>query len=889
MKNSKYVLVLFLSLFITFFVVGNKIPKAKAAPCTITVSNTNNSGSGSLRQAITDANVASDVDTICFNIGSGLQTIIPTSPLVAITKPAILDATTQPGFSGSPLIEIKGTGSGDGAVGFWITAGNTTVKGFIINDYSANGIFITNNSGNTIINNYIGTNSGGTSAVPNGTDGVGIYNSSGHTIGGATSAERNVISGNAGNGIGITDDEGAGSAESNVIIGNYIGTNYAGTGAVPNEGDGVLINNAANNNVGGTTGVTVDGACSGECNLISGNSVNGVGVWFAGATGNTIMGNFIGTSVSGDTALANGDIGVEVNEAPNNVVGGTASTFRNIVSGNLGAGLLLTGAGATGNSVKGNYIGTNTDGTFAIPNVKMGVSIGYSPEILSANGNAIGGTTGITLGGACTGDCNLISGNTQNGVFITSNSGVSGNQVHGNYIGTNAAGTGAIPNAIDAVGILDAPNNIIGGSTESDRNVISGNSDKGIIITGSGSTGNRVSYNYIGLATNGSNLGNSSFGVLIDTNVVDTAILANSIFANGDMGIDLGYNRVSLNDQGDGDIGANRMQNFPLATGNTVGGATRIYGTLNSMPSTSFRLEFFSSVACNAGPTRNFGEGQVYLGGTSVSTDIFGNVSYSFSPASAVDGGRFITATATKEIGGIPAETSEFSECTQVNAEKPAVASGSTWYLRNVLVPDDADTAFGYGFPATRLMCAWDSNQPGRKLPIVFSNGSWFMRGSHTTGVADNSFSYGSSSVRPVCGDWDGDGIESIGAVYDNLTWDLRNTNNSGPPDISFQYGAFGSIPVTGDWDGDGDDTIGVVVNGSGWSLRNENSSGPEQVAFAYGFPSIPLPGDWNGDGTDTPGLVVGNTWLLRNDNSPGAAQISFNYGFPGAIPIQWR
>lgn len=885
-----FIVFLLLLLLSFIFLVFTKPPETKSAATTYTVTNTDDSGVGSLRQAILNSNSNGGQDTIEFAIGGGgLQTISPTSMLPAITDPAILDGESQTGFTGTPLIEINGTSAGS-VPGIWITAGGTTIKGFIINRFTANGIFITNSSGNIITGNYIGTNSAGTSALANGTDGVGIYNSSNHTIGGTTAAERNIISGNTGNGVGITDDvpgDNPGGATGNVIKGNYIGTNTAGTGAIPNGGDGILINNAGSNITGGTTGTTPGGACTGECNLISGNGYNGFGIWYQNATGNQLIGNYIGTNAAGTGAIPNANIGAEINEASANTFGGTTAAARNIMSGNLGSGVFLTGADGTNNVVQGNYIGTNSAGTAAIGNAKMGVGIGYSPGIQSASGNTIGGTTGVTVGGACTGACNLISGNGWDGIFITNNTSGGGNIIKGNYIGTTASGSGSIGNHYNGIGILDVPNNTIGGPTNAERNIISASADNGVIVASGGSTGNRIEGNYIGLTTTGSGMGNTKFGIQVDAGA-DTAILGNSIYANGDMGIDLGYNRVTYNDPQDNDNGPNRLQNFPKVFAETVSGTTRAYGTLNSTPSTSFRLDFFSSDSCNAGAPLNYGEGQVYIGNTTVGTDVFGNVTYSAVLPTMAPGGKFVTSTATKLIGSTPAETSEFSECTQINAGKPAVVYGSTWFLRDNLVPAGADNTFGYGFPAYHLMCAWDSNQPGLKLPVIFSGNTWFMRGSHTTGGADNTFSYGPLGSKPVCGDWNGDGTETIGVVDGTSSWYLRNSNNNGAADLAFQYGPYGSTPVVGDWNGNGTDTIGTFLNG-GWSLRNNNSSGPEEIAFAYGFAAKPVPGDWNGDGTDTPGIVTGTTWLLRNNNSSGPAEINMQYGFPGADPVSWR
>lgn len=882
---------------------------AHAACGSINVTNTNNSGAGSFRQAILTANSTGGQDTICFNIGGGgQQTIIPTSALPPITDSVIIDGTSQPGFSNAPLIELSGNGAGANARGLYITgsAAGSTVRGLIINKFSAQGIFI-DTSNVTVAGNYVGTNAAGTAGAGNAGDGVAIFSgtsaasANGNVVGGSTAADRNIISGNAQNGVGITAQVG-GTATGNTIAGNYIGTNAAGTAAIANGGDGILINhadgggpaNAGNNTIGGTTSITVDGACTGSCNLVSGNIANGIGLWHGGVSGTTVAGNHVGTNVSGTGAIANGNIGIEVNEAPNNVVGGTTAAARNIFSGNKGAGVFLTGAAATGNVVAGNYIGTNPAGTAGIGNVKMGIGIGASPGAVGANSNTIGGTTGITTDGACTGSCNLISANGENGVFISGSESF-GNQFIGNFIGTNAAGTGSIGNTLDGIGLLNTPNTAIGGGSTAARNVISGNGSNGIIVVGGASTGNRIEGNFIGKTTAGATLGNTASGIAISS-ATDTAILGNGIAFNGLLGIDLDNNGTrNLNDQNDPDGGANRMQNFPnIYAARTVSGTTKIGGQFNGTPSTSFQLDFFSSDGCNAGVPNNYGEGQNYIGSTNISTDVHGNTAFNFTPGSAVTGGKYITATATKKIGATAAETSEFSLCRLVNVSRPALTNGANWFLKDDQTTGPADQTFGYGFPSTLLMCAWDANQPGVKLPVVVSGGNWFMRASYTTGTADNSFAYNPAPGTPVCGDWNGDGIETPGVAADGSTqktWYLRNSNSAGATDTTFQWGPLGTKPVIGDWDGDGTDSIGLT-QGSGntvWYLRNANSSGPADANFDYVLPGQPVTGDWDGNGSDSIGIVsTDGAWKLRNTNSAGTPDKTFQYGFSGATPIVW-
>lgn len=864
-------------------IIGGQIHAA-----TYTVTNTNDSGAGSLRQAIISANGDSGLDSLTFTVGSGLIVIIPTSPLPAITSPLNLDATTQPGFSNKPIVELRGSGAGSNARGLYITnsGSGSTIRGLIINSYSAQGIFIDTSNVN-IKGNYIGTNAAGTAPAPNLGGGIGIFsgtslaNANNNTIGGTTAADRNLISGNNENGI-VVNAQNGGHTQNNLIVGNYVGTNIDGTSAIPNAADGILINDAgsgtaSNNTVGGTTGTTPDGPCTGACNLVSGNGYNGIGVWHAGAPNNTIIGNFVGVTAAGSWVIRNANIGVEINESADNIVGGTTANSRNILSGNAGAGVFITGASSHGNQVLGNYIGVDSTGTYSLNNLIVGVGIGYSPGIQPAHHNTIGSSTGKTTG-VCDGGCNIISGNAANGILLSSSE---GNTIAANHIGVNKQNSAFVGNIGDGVGLVDSPNNMIGGDSVSDGNIINGNGDNGVILTGN-STGSRIGSNSIW-----ANRGN---GILL-ANGVSISILQNSITANNKLGIDIGQNHITYNDLNDEDSGVNNQQNFPeIYAVKTINGGSYISGTLNSRPNTSYRLEFFQSDGCNAGKPNNYGEGQNYLGNTTLTTDQYGNKVYTFTPPSPLTGNKYITATATRMIGSIPAETSEFSICRLVNTSRPAFTNGANWALKDDLTSGVSDKNFGYGFPAYLMMCAWDANQKGVKLPVVYTGGTWLMRASYTTGVADNTFAYGTRYDTPVCGDWDGDGVDTIG-LYGGGHWALRNSNTPGVADISFNYGS-STTPVVGDWDGDGVTGIGVVsiTDSLNWSLRNTPDSGPADYSFSYGGNSgRPITGDWDGSGNDTIGVVYGGRdWNLRNINNNGGAQVRFDFGSAGVTPITW-
>src|SRR5438270_5495227 len=202
---------------------------------TFTVTNTNDSGAGSLRQAILDANANPGTDTIAFNIsGSGIHTITPASLLPTITDSVIIDGYTQPGSSPNTLqnsdnavllIELNGSAVPLGPCaafcgGLTITAGNSMVRGLVVNRFTGNfqdyAIVLQGSGGNVIEGNFIGTNPTGVAAAANGvTRGIAVFSSSNNTIGGATPSARNVISGNNQSGINISGNINGASATNN--------------------------------------------------------------------------------------------------------------------------------------------------------------------------------------------------------------------------------------------------------------------------------------------------------------------------------------------------------------------------------------------------------------------------------------------------------------------------------------------------------------------------------------------------------------------------------------------------------------------------------------------------------------------------------------------------
>ena len=290
---------------------------------------------------------------------------------------------------------------------------------------------------------------------------------------------------------------------------------------------------------------------------------------------------------------------------------GSGSTIRGLVIHSFdGPGIFLTDE-SDGNRIECNFIGTDVTGTIDLGNLFSGITMS-----IASSSNTIGGSTLAAR--------NLISGNDDSGISI-SGSGSTDNRVQGNFIGTDVTGRDALGNSLDGIHIaLGAENNTIGGKDIHKGNLIAHNGRNGILVQSG--TGN--------------------------------AILSNSIFSNGALGIDLGFDGVTPNDPNDDDTGPNNLQNFPVLTQiNSSHGRKGIRATLNSAPNSNFTLQFFRSNSCDPS---GFGEGQRFFFSETVTTDNNGNASLRFRNP-PVDM-QFLTATATDENNN----TSEFSQCIKI-------------------------------------------------------------------------------------------------------------------------------------------------------------------------------------------------------------------------------
>ena len=308
---------------------------------------------------------------------------------------------------GNALAGILLDGSNGNVIGG--SAGAATRN--VISGNGRDGIFVFGTStSNFIQGNYIGTNSSGRGALGNGVDGV-LLQAPGNVVGGNSTAT-NLISGNGSGGVHIL-----GGGTGNAISGNWIGTDSTGVHPLGNSFYGVFVDGtgvgSVANNVIGTT-------ASGTGNVIVGSGVVNVNIAGTSATGTKVLGNFIGTDVTGALGLFPTPYGIFINGSSGNVIGGTTAGLGNLIAASVSAGLAISNTGASNNLVVGNIIGRGGNG---------------GPSLANNLGVLINNASNNTVGGAASGAANIITGNTTNPIQVTG-SGATGNQITGNVIGS---------------------------------------------------------------------------------------------------------------------------------------------------------------------------------------------------------------------------------------------------------------------------------------------------------------------------------------------------------------------------------------------------------------------------------------------------------------------
>lgn len=499
-------------------------------------------GEVTLRSAIEEANASAGKDVIHFDIpGDGPHEIAPQSPLPQIVHPIEIDGTTQPGTvpyergSGSAqlMVVLCGRDAGDvQAMGLYVTGGNSTIIGLNINGFKddpgnpgnwGHGIVL-DSSGNTVKGCLIGTDQTGLHPAthPNEGAGIGIWNVVGgiadnNIVGGGDPIDANVISGNGDNGVYVE------TGNFTSVQGNLIGTDALGENAIANGWSGVALWGAIHTLIGG------DG--QGEGNVISGNAGNGI-YMLAFSNSTTIGGNRIGTSLDGESAIANTLPGIWASDCDSVSVGGITDGARNVISGNGGGGVSVTRADNW--KIEGNYIGLNAAGDAALTSSRTGIRIDDN-------------CTNMTIGGAQKEARNIISGNEVGGIDIAL-TGINGVTVAGNTIGLDASGSVPVPNGYGILVDVEttAAAVVIGGNTAAHANTITGNALWGIRIApktaGIGIYGNIIGLDPKGNVVAGTAHGNGEDGIYLRGNSCVVGVefgvgRANIIGKNGRDGI----------------------------------------------------------------------------------------------------------------------------------------------------------------------------------------------------------------------------------------------------------------------------------------------------------------------------------------------------------------
>ncbi len=461
----------------------------------------------SLRKCIRLANTTPGADDINFNIpGAGPFTINLTGTLPALTEQVSINGLSQPGAAaGNLMIELNGTLAFNG-LHFDFGSNGSALTGLTVNR-SNRGIFMTRVMNITVTACHIGTDITGTVARPCIWNGMELDDADNILIGGTAGINtRNIISGNNEAGLRIQ-----GGSTGNTILGNYIGVDATGNNAMGNGWYGVFL-------LPGSHNTTVGNGLAGGGNVITASGRHGLA--FEGAENGIVKGNNIGVGANGTTVLPNAWSGISLEAGSHTVtIGGTSPEERNIVSGNNQNGIAFNNSNS--GTVTGNFIGTDLTGTLDNGNIDCGIrldNLSYSTTI----------------------NHNLISGNNQSGVLIINSA---GGILRGNTIGLALDGNALLPNGARGISVENGSNNTqIGGTALADRNIVSGNLQAGICFNNS--TGGSIQGTYVGTDLTGLlDRGNGQLGIFVDNASHNTTIGAgtpgsgNIVSGNSEHGI----------------------------------------------------------------------------------------------------------------------------------------------------------------------------------------------------------------------------------------------------------------------------------------------------------------------------------------------------------------
>lgn len=572
------------------------------------VVNTNESGQGSLRQFVINSNELDNTNLdqedapiggVAFDKPLGWETSIfeidGVGPHV-ITNPTnypnITDdrthvsAYTQDGSIQGDIatrnINVELTSSTNVNDGFIIDADQVSISGFSINGFRSGILGRPNHTATHIWGNYIGTQNDGITGQGNTSYGINLDGYTDSFIGTNGDGSND---GNEGNLISDNDQGVQIRRTDNVLIaGNIIGLDKFGSAPLGNRFNGLFVRDAVSRNVIGYNGATSSQPADIYRNVISSNGNDAIRLF--NSDNQVISNNYLGTDISGTVARGNRNFGIQLQgTSSNNIIGTDADgnsdiLERNIISANgTGIRLQTNGTGAN-NVISGNYIGTDLSGNVDLGNNTNGI------EITGNFSNTIIGTNSDNINDAV--EANVISGNGGDGIRVSNSN---NNLIAGNYIGVGQDGSTDI-----------------------------GNGGRGVFVTGTSSL-NIIGYTPTRVNNDELIVGNfikfnTDAGIAVSTSSLQNRISRNQTANNGNLGIDLDFNGVTSNDDGDTDSGANDLLNFPVLT--TVSLIDDRLTIIGYAPNGA-NIEFFvADGEANPSPlpggfTTSFGEGAVYL------------------------------------------------------------------------------------------------------------------------------------------------------------------------------------------------------------------------------------------------------------------------------------
>ncbi len=571
--------------------------------------------------------------------GFGLPAITDTVSIDGTTQPGWLGPPVIRVDNAATTTPSNGLELDAGASGTALHGDGSTITGLAVTRFGSpfkSGILVGADYA-TVNGNYVGTDNNGDDLLGNDT-GITV-DASNVTIGGTTQADRNVISGNHNAGIELVD----GSTE--VVAGNYIGVGPDGLAGLTNDGDGILIDPGVEKvTIGGGNPGAPDNDCTGACNVISAN--DGAGIRSTDDIDLVVSGNWVGVELNSAVAAGNyaGGILVSGNSGGNAVIGGTTAQLGNLVSGNNGDGIAVTDAGPGAFTpgaftIQGNIVGMDGLGAQQVPNATNGIRVSgvsqaliggsssgagnlvsgnfgdgilvagasdavevlgntvgenasgtssfgngnYGIHVFGATNTIIGGVTGTTPAGPCTGDCNVVAGQST-GIEVENDGGVAASHTTllGNYVGLTKDGLTGLFNQNGVV--INSDHATVGGTDPHQRNVIA-DSGYGLVVN-SGADTTTIVGNYIGTDATGTDaIANTASGIFVPGGSTNTIIGVpgggNLISGNGGAGIDcdsasttIQANTIGLASDGETALGNGGYGIFNNATGNAIGGTS---------------------------------------------------------------------------------------------------------------------------------------------------------------------------------------------------------------------------------------------------------------------------------------------------------------------------